>query len=62
METREGVIVNTTDDTLKDDQSGLIVIYTNPGAVAVQPGEGVVYVRITTGNGKEINIIQRKKM
>ncbi len=62
METRDGVIVSTTDDTLRDDQSGLVVIYTNPGMVAIQPGDGVVYIQITTGNGKEINVIQRKKM
>lgn len=54
--------MNTADDTLKDDQSGLIVIYTNPGMVAVQAGDGVIYIRITTGNGKEINVIQRKKL
>mgnify|MGYP001578785168 FL=1 len=62
METKEGVITDTAATELREDVGQAIVKYHNPANVTINVGDGVVYIKIVTGNGQTINIIKEKKV
>ncbi|MFZ5552444.1 MAG: hypothetical protein ACOZCO_04955 [Bacteroidota bacterium] len=66
MEKRKGTIVDAAANTLKDNFTGELFTYINPGKLAIKANDVVAYVRLSLsgggGNGQTINIIKEKKV
>ncbi len=64
-EEREGTIQSINDDStggkLKDRETGEERQFDNPARVDVRVGDDVIYVNIDTQEGKDVNIIKKKK-
>lgn len=64
-EEREGTIKSVSEDltegTLNDHESGEDREFRNPARVDVNVTDEVIYVRVKTENGEDVDIVQEKK-